>query len=99
MMQLRFIRVHIVQQMPCTVVMLSDNNLTCASDTFTNVFRENFATRGSLGLIWYFISSRLNVPPVLILLQTTPHSKLLASHEISILGSPFVILFLEEFIL
>ena len=80
--------------MPCTVVVLSDNNLTCASGTFTNAFRENFtAARSSLALIWYSISSRLDAPPVRILLQTAPHPKLLASDEISITGSLFVILF------
>ena len=26
--------------MSCTVIVLSDNNLTCASGTFGNVFRE-----------------------------------------------------------
>ena len=36
--------------MPCTVVVLSDKNLACALDTFTNVFRESFATRCSLAL-------------------------------------------------
>ena len=36
--------------MPCTVVALSDKNLACASDTFTNVFKGNFATRCSLAL-------------------------------------------------
>ena len=36
--------------MPYTVVVLSDNNLACASDTFTNAFRENFAARRSLAL-------------------------------------------------
>ena len=34
--------------MPYAVVVLSDNNLTCASDTPTNIFRENFTVRSSL---------------------------------------------------
>ena len=85
--------------MPYTVVVLSDNNLTCTSGTFTNVFRENLAPRSFLALIWYFILSRLNAPPVRILLQAAPHPKLLASDEISITGSPFVILLLEQFML
>ena len=85
--------------MPYTVVVLSDNNLTCASDTFTNVFRKSFATKSSLPLIWYSISLRLNVTPVRILLQTAHHLKLPSSDEISITGSPFVILFLKQFIL
>ena len=85
--------------MSCTVVVLSDNNLTCASDTFTNVFRENVAARISLASIWYFISARLNAPPVRILLQTAPHQKLLLSKEISITGLLFLILFLELFML
>ena len=85
--------------MACTVVVLSDNNLTCVSDTFTNVFRENFATRSSLALIWNSISSRLNAPPVRILLQTAPYQKLLASNKISLTGSAFIVLLLEQFIL
>ena len=83
--------------MPCTVLVLPDNNV--ASDTFTNVFRENFVVRISLALIWYSISSRLNAPPVRILLQKAPQRKLLASDEISETGSHFVILFLEQFAL
>ena len=79
--------------MPCRMVVLSGNNLTCASDTLTNVFRVNFAARSSSALIWYFISARLNASSVRILLQTAPHPKLLASDEISITGSHFVILF------
>ena len=85
--------------MPCTVVVLSDNNVIWASDTFRNVFRENFAARSSFILLWYSISSRLNVPPVRIFLETAPHPKLLGSDEILITASPFVILFLEQFIL
>ena len=80
--------------MPCTIVVLSDNNLTCTSGTFTNVFRKNFAAISSLALIWYSIYSRLNAPPVRILLQTAPHPKLLLSDEILITGSSFVVLFL-----
>ena len=57
--------------MPCTLVVLSDNN----------------------------VLSRLNAPRMRISLLAAPHSKLLASDEISITGSPFVILFLEQFIL
>ena len=64
--------------MLCTVVVLSDNNLTCESGTFTNVFRENFAARSYLALTQYSILSRLNAPSVPILLQTDPHPKLLA---------------------
>ena len=71
----------------------------CVSDTFTNVFRENFATRSSLALIWNSISSRLNAPPVRILLQTAPYQKLLASNKISLTGSAFIVLLLEQFIL
>ena len=74
--------------MSCTVVVLSYNNLTSASGTFTNVYREKCAARSSLALIWYSISSRLNAPPMQILLQTAPHAKLLVSDEISITGSP-----------
>ena len=85
--------------MACTVVVLSDNNLTCVSDAFTNVFRENFATRSSLALIWNSISSRLNAPPVRILLQTAPYQKLLASNKILLTGSAFIVLLLEQFIL
>ena len=40
---------------PCTVVVLYDNNLKCASGTFTNVVWTNFATRSSLALICYSI--------------------------------------------
>ena len=83
---------------PCTIVVLSDNNWTCTWDTFTKVFRENFAARSFLALIWYSISSRLNAPSIQILLQTAPHPKLLLSDEISMAGPPFVILFLEQFI-
>ena len=72
--------------MPYTVVVMYDNNLTCASSTFTNVFRENFAARSSFALILYSISSILNVSPVRILLQTAPYPKLVASDEISITG-------------
>ena len=82
--------------------MLSDDNVTCASDSFIkNVFRENFAAtaRSSLALICYSVSSRLNDPPVQILLQTAPHPNLLASDEISVTVSLFVILFFEQFIL
>ena len=85
--------------MPTTVVVLPDNTLTCTSGTFTYVFRENFAARSSSVLIWYFISSGLNAPQVRILLQTAPHQKLLVSDEISVTSLPFVILFLEQFIL
>ena len=85
--------------MPRTMVVLSGNNLTCASDTFTNVFRVNFAARSYSALIWYFISARLNASSVRISLQTAPHPKLLASDEISITSSHFVILFLELFML
>ena len=84
---------------PGTLVVLSNNNLICASGTFTNVFRANFAARSSLALIWYSISWRLNAPPVRILLQTAPHRKLYASDDISITDSLFVMLFLEKFML
>ena len=85
--------------MPCTVVVLPDNNLTRASGTFRYSFRENVAVRRSLALIWYYITFRLDAQLVQVLLQTAPHSKLLGSNEISIISSPFVILFLEQLIL
>ena len=85
--------------MPCTVVVLPDNNLTRASGTFRYFFRENVAVRRSLALIWYYITFRLDAQLVQVLLQTAPHSKLLGSNEISIISSPFVILFLEQLIL
>ena len=85
--------------MPCTVVVLPDNNLTRASGTFRYSFRENVAVRRSLALIWYYITFRLDAQLVQVLLQIAPHSKLLGSNEISIISSPFVILFLEQLIL
>ena len=53
--------------MSCTVVVLSDNNLSSAL-AFTNAFREIVAGRSFLALIWYSISSRLNALPVRMLL-------------------------------
>ena len=72
--------------MPCKVVVFPDNNLTCASDTFPNIFRENFAARSTLALIYYSISLRLIAPPVPKLLQTAHHPKLATSNEIPITG-------------
>ena len=88
MTQIKITGVHIVdvQYSFCLIT-------TCASDTFTNVFSDNFAARSYLKLIWYSISSMLNASPVWILLEAAPDTKLLASDEISITGSPIVIFF------
>ena len=48
-------------------------------------------------MVFYFV--KVNASLVQILLQTAVHPKLLASDEISITGSPFAILFLEQFML
>ena len=86
--------------MSCKVVVFPDNNLTCASDTFPNVFRENVAARSTLALlIYHSISLRLIALPVPKLLQTAPHPKLVTSNEIPITGLPFVILLLEKLFL
>ena len=94
MTQIKITGVHIVD-VQCSFCFIT----TCASDTFTNVFSDNFAARSYLTLIWYSISSMLNASLVWILLEAAPDTKLLASDEISITGSPIAIFFLEQFIL
>ena len=46
--QLKFIRMHVVNAMNSSGAVLSDINFTCALGDFTKVFRYNFAGKSSL---------------------------------------------------
>ena len=82
--------------MSCTVVVLSDDDLICVSDTFNKWFQRKLYCQKffSINMVFHFFKAKC--PPEVNIVTNSSPPKLLASDEILITGLLFVILSLEQ---